>query len=775
MMKIWFLPILLSTGIVIVAVVSAVHRKHAPHNHTARLGRQQPDLLGAWEEEDDLDNRGVVGDKLRRSGSSGSVREEDREAVEVGAGSPQRVELDVSLKTQSDGEEEEENEENEDTRPLPDYEYTGWSPELSAGSGGADGSRARLVVSGVASPPGGIFKNALSVYNEIRGDILERWGSKYANTTLFSGGMEFSDGGKVVEEKMLNAVLGQRGFLAAFTGISTTAGHDCLYEESYPVVLNATLGRLMAAAGVRFEAINVAMGNTRVAPYSFCVDAHAGYEADIISWDMYMMLAGKAPAPPGLELFIRSASVLPRRPAVLLTDATPNNEDCLAARNSARRRNIGIFAGGKHNDLMEVYREFGLHRMAPSELVPENTCEDELFAQSHLYNSSLKDYKHPARQATRFFFFWRVWHAAPPGHQLVADMLFMHYSEVFLGAMTRLDDAAPGVTARQLRGLDDFDAAAAAAAAGDKVAPEGKEQRVRSMKSLRGALGLGVDALYPADEDREDGIYMGGGRGDILPPPAWCADERLCAGAGNYRCACTYFPLAGAETTARLVNMVTVASEEEGTTTTTTTTTPLVLNLNRSQHFVEPSAGRWAVTLNEEAPNLKSYLETDPPAGFHHPIDMKWCLVGDRDSGPIKFEFETVGVPPGYQEEEGEEEEGEGRGGGGQRISGKEGDDRSRRAMAERQQAKWVTRGMRVVVCKPDFIERADFTNSTQVRFRVDGVEAPAEELVQGHMHGGSCVVLEADVVGVGRHRLTVEPLQSGKPYVAVSHVVYPA
>lgn len=51
-------------------------------------------------------------------------------------------------------------------------------------------------------------------------------------------------------------------------------------------MLNATLGRLMAAAGVRFEAINVAMGNTRVAPYSFCVDAHAGYEADIISWDM---------------------------------------------------------------------------------------------------------------------------------------------------------------------------------------------------------------------------------------------------------------------------------------------------------------------------------------------------------------------------------------------------------------------------------------------------------------------------------------------------------
>lgn len=71
-----------------------------------------------------------------------------------------------------------------------------------------------------------------------------------------------------------------------YAGVSTTAGHDNLYEQSYPIVLNSTMGRLMAAAGVFYEAINVAMGNTKVAPYSLCVDAHAGLEADIISWDM---------------------------------------------------------------------------------------------------------------------------------------------------------------------------------------------------------------------------------------------------------------------------------------------------------------------------------------------------------------------------------------------------------------------------------------------------------------------------------------------------------
>ena len=36
----------------------------------------------------------------------------------------------------------------------------------------------------------------------------------------------------------------------------------------------------------RFEAINVAMGNNPPVPYSYCVDAHAGIDADIISWEM---------------------------------------------------------------------------------------------------------------------------------------------------------------------------------------------------------------------------------------------------------------------------------------------------------------------------------------------------------------------------------------------------------------------------------------------------------------------------------------------------------
>ncbi|CAM9235118.1 unnamed protein product [Ectocarpus sp. 4 AP-2014] len=519
----------------------------------------------------------------------------------------------------------------------------------------------------------------------------------------------------------------------------------------------------MAAAGVRYEAINVAMGNTRVAPYSFCVDSLAGYDADIISWEMHMMVAGKHAAPPALELFIRSASVLPKRPAVLLTDASPVNTYCPKFNDGTRFRNDGLVAAGRDNDLMEVYREFGLHRMTPSSLVPENTCGDEVFDYHRLYNASLKDIPRPSS-----------WHAGPSGHQLVADMLFMHYAEVFLKAVGRLEDVAPGVTARQLRDsggeIKPDDAA---------VSSSERETResIHDLTSLRETLGLEVEAV-----DDNDSVYMGSGRGDILPPPSWCAGWRFCLGAGSYRCANTYFPQAAGRGT-RLVGMVSAKS-------------PAILNLDHKEMIAEPTSGHWAMTLNEESEPLLDYLKAFPPEGFHHPIDLKLVLVGDAASGAIEFEFETIGVPPGTEgwlfekeneEEEEEEEEKADRAEGPvdgnedqeaakeEKIDEEEEDAGGHRAMQDQlQQMTSMSQDSRVVICKPDFITRVDFTDSTQVTFRVDGVVAIAEELEQGFMTQGSCVILEADV-GVGRHTVSVEPLHSGAPYVAVSHLLYPA
>ena len=80
-----------------------------------------------------------------------------------------------------------------------------------------------------------------------------------------------------------------------------------------------------------------------------------------------------------------------------------------------------------------------------------------------------------------------------------------------------------------------------------------------------------------------------------------------------------------------------------------------------------------------------------------------------------------------------------------------------------------------MVVCRPDFIDRVELDDKAGVRYSVDGVETSPVGLVSQYgLHKGSCVLLAAEV-GVGRHTLAVEPLKTGKPFVAISHVLYPA
>lgn len=53
--------------------------------------------------------------------------------------------------------------------------------------------------------------------------------------------------------------------------------------------------------------------------------------------------------------------------------------------------------GDEENNLMHVYRDFGLHQITPSSLIPTVTCGDETFARSRLFNGTEKDTPHPAR------------------------------------------------------------------------------------------------------------------------------------------------------------------------------------------------------------------------------------------------------------------------------------------------------------------------------------------------------------------------------------------
>ncbi|CAN0537469.1 unnamed protein product [Ectocarpus sp. 12 AP-2014] len=443
-------------------------------------------------------------------------------------------------------------------------------------------------------------------------------------------------------------------------------------------------------------------------------------------------------------------------------DATPNQDVCTNGHlRQIKKLDDGLTGACiPSRDLALVYREFGLHQMSPRSLVPEITCGDETFAHERLFNVTEKDFPRPVG-----------WHAGPTGHLLVADMLFMAYAEVFLRALERLNGVKPGITAAGLRQLDALSA----------------NGRLNLRESLGLGGGGGTDTPpNPHGEataaDRQSGsnnypAFMGGGRGDILPPPSWCKDYRFCQGAGSYRCANTYSPLAG-KNGSRLLDMV---SEN----------TPVVLNRNRSDYFVEPSQGHWAVTLNEEAQSIKDYLKVSPPRGFHHPIDHKWVLVGDAAAGPIEFEFETLGIPPAGRQrrrraevEEGEEEDAHtlsssaGReepasesAGANEEFSNSAGID----AAKTRPTKDATDFDSRVTICKPDFIDRVQFNETSGVRFSVDGIQVETTvELVQVGLYAQSCALLDV-AVGVGRHTVKVEPLKVGEPYVAISHVLYPA
>ena len=298
----------------------------------------------------------------------------------------------------------------------------------------------------------------------------------------------------------------------------------------------------------------------------------------------------------------------------------------------------------------------------------------------------------------------------------------MHYAEVLLQALSRLEKVAPDWTATKLR-----------------------KQPPSSTHSLGASLKLWEKTREPEMLDDNAAVtvgssdmFMGGGRGKILPRPKWCTNWWFCDGAGNYRCANTYYPLAGSEGS-RLLDMV---SER----------TP-VLNGMGKYFIVPPNKGHWSRTINEEKLPILHYLKTDPPKGKHLPIDTKWVLVGTKMSGPIDFEFETLGVPSS------------GKGPASESVSGN----------ATSVEGNAIADNSHLVVCKPDFIDRVKLSDAEGVRYSVDGVQTAAlRELRHYGLSPTSCVLLAAEIA-VGRHTLTVEPLRDGKPYVAISHVLYPA
>lgn len=93
--------------------------------------------------------------------------------------------------------------------------------------------------------------------------------------------------------------------------------------------------------------------------------------------------------------------------AVAATTATPSLS-CSPVANRFLLRTyrppsyLGFCGYKKHRDLMEVYRDFGLHNIFASSLVREHTVGDERFSADELYRAG-KHYPRPMRCGPRRF------------------------------------------------------------------------------------------------------------------------------------------------------------------------------------------------------------------------------------------------------------------------------------------------------------------------------------------------------------------------------------
>ena len=118
-------------------------------------------------------------------------------------------------------------------------------------------------------------------------------------------------------------------------GISVTAGHDCHYSQSFPLVFARHFGRALDAGGVELVMRNHAIGGFGVMPSHFCTQTMVGADNDVVAWD-YQMMAPRFDC--RVEQWARAFALSAAQPAMLYwqgglylaKDGTLKEKDLLA-------------------------------------------------------------------------------------------------------------------------------------------------------------------------------------------------------------------------------------------------------------------------------------------------------------------------------------------------------------------------------------------------------------------------------------------------------------
>ena len=140
--------------------------------------------------------------------------------------------------------------------------------------------------------------------------------------------------------------------VAAF-GSSVTAGHDGFGHTAWPAVLGRRLAKELAPLGIEVEVRNQAVGGAEPFPRSLCVGPIAGNDVDLVirEWEYWGFSDGlEAPGQHGgedgaIEIFLRTAFLLPNKPAVLFLNMEPKAKGGRRANRQALKGKLKGYGG----------------------------------------------------------------------------------------------------------------------------------------------------------------------------------------------------------------------------------------------------------------------------------------------------------------------------------------------------------------------------------------------------------------------------------------------
>jgi len=219
-----------------------------------------------------------------------------------------------------------------------------------------------------------------------------------------------------IKRKFLKAIATQGNFTITTLGTSVSAGHDNLYSESHPFVIQREMEALLATAGVTLRSLNHAMGNQPVIPMCLCMHTMGDPDTDLYIHEFNMMVGGAGPH--FLERFMRSAYSHKNQPAVI--NIHGNMQSC-----------NGDWGGqdGQWDtyNLFKHYNGFGLNwwylEQAVSTSEGNKACsQDPSFGGKAMMGEDKKIAHYG-------------WHPGPHGHYFIGMSIAYSYAYVFIEAL----------------------------------------------------------------------------------------------------------------------------------------------------------------------------------------------------------------------------------------------------------------------------------------------------------------------------------------------------